>query len=170
MSNRLDRETEQDHGVPRSPRKVIVAGFGPVGRAIAHKFEDAGVSVVVIETNQTTIVRQRELARQMVHGDVTDRQVLLKAGVRDADALILTIPNEQAAVRACILARELSPDIYIAARTNYLSQGLLATQAGADEVIVEEVVTAAAMERAVLNHLIKGERRSKRRVPDANGA
>src|SRR5690606_36587250 len=130
-------------------------GFGPVGRAIAEKLEEMDIRIVVIETNQATIDRQRQLARRMVHGDVTDREVLIEADVRDADALILTIPDEGAAVRACELARALSPNIYIAARTNFLRKGLLATQAGADEVIVEEVVTAEAMERAVLRYLLK---------------
>lgn len=139
---------------PERVLRVIIAGFGPVGRAIAQKLDEANVDIVVIETNEATIARQRQLAREMVHGDVADRQVLLDAGIREADALILTIPNEEAAVRACELARELSPDIYIAARTSYLSKGLLATQAGADEVIVEEVVTAEAMQQAVMRHLL----------------
>ena len=56
---------------------------------------------------------------------------------------------------ACRVARELSPNIYIAARTNFVSKGLLATQAGADHVVIEEVITAQAMKEAIIEHLIE---------------
>ena len=84
---------------------------------------------------------------------LSNPKVLTEAGVSLADALILTIPDEEAAVRACAVARKLAPRIFIAARTNHVSQGMVASQAGADEVIVEEVVTADAMQRAVMRKL-----------------
>lgn len=147
-------ESELASPVDGRPRKVIIAGFGPVGRAIAGKLDAAGMDIVVIELNEQTIHRQRKLARTMVHGDVTDQRTLEEAGIHEADALILTIPDGEAVIQACELARRLAPNIYIAARTKHLSQGLLATQAGADEVIVEEVVTAEAMQSAVQRHLV----------------
>jgi len=56
-------------------------------------------------------------------------------------------------VEACRVARELNPDIFIAARTNFVSKGMLCTQAGADCVIIEEIVTAKAMQRAITERL-----------------
>lgn len=149
--------TEAVDGPTDAPerRRAIVAGFGPIGRMTAEQLERAGLQVTVVELNLHTIERQLHLDRRVLYGDVTDPEILRRAGIDGADALILTIPNEAAAVQACEVARQLNPAIFIAARTNFLSQGLLATQAGADHVVVEEVVTAEAMQRAVVDRLLK---------------
>ncbi|MEX0886584.1 MAG: NAD(P)-binding protein [Phycisphaeraceae bacterium] len=146
-------------------RHVIVAGFGPIGRTAVQKLEDAGVQVTVIELNEQTIEHLLERQRQVVQGDVTRPDTLRAARIEQAQALILTIPDEEAAVAACRVARELNPGIFIAARTNFLSKGLLATQAGADEVVVEEVVTAEAMQRAVMGYLVP--RPTRAAVPES---
>ena len=137
-------------------RRAIVAGYGPVGRAVSYRLEQAGFEVTIVERNGRTVDQQVELGRAVVLGDVAESRVLSQAGVACADALILTIPNEDDVVRACAAARRLSGTIFISARTNHMSYGMLASQAGADDVTVQEVVTAHAMEGAVLRGL--GER------------
>lgn len=136
--------------------RVIVAGYGPVGRAAAELLAQAGAHVTIVDLNPTTIERQQQLNRRCVYGDIADEATLHEAGIEQAAALILTVPDEDRALRACAVARRLNPRIFIAARTNFLSKGLLATQAGADEVIVEEVVTAEAMKQAVLRRVLNG--------------
>lgn len=135
-------------------RHAIVAGYGPVGRLVAQRLEKHGLKVTILERNLETIERQLGLDKQVCYGDVLDPEALRTAGIEKADALILAIPNEQAAVEACRVARELQPEIFIAARTNFFSQGLLASEAGADAVVVEEIVTAEAMRKAVIDALL----------------
>lgn len=136
-----------------SPRRAIVAGFGPVGRVVANGLERAGFDVTIIEMNPRTADRQIEMGRAVVLGDVADARTQQEAGINDAVALILTIPDEAKVLEACRVARGLSPDIFIAARTKHLSKGMLATQAGADHATIEEVVTAEAMQQATLRSL-----------------
>jgi len=135
-------------------RHVIVAGFGPVGRLVAEQLEERGVHVVIVELNLQTIERQLSRNKRVVYGDVTDEATLRSADIDEADALILTVPDEDVALEACRVARRLHPGLYIAARTNFLSKGMLCSQAGADDVIVEEVVTAEAMRDAVAAKLL----------------
>jgi CPA2 family monovalent cation:H+ antiporter-2 len=137
------------------PKHVIIAGFGPVGRALADRFTIQGVSFTVVELNVTTVKRQAVLGRKVVYGDVTNREVLEQAGLHHADAIILTIPDDEATLRACHAIRELAPHVFIAARTNFLSGKFTAMALGADVVTVEEVATAQAMEREVLESLAK---------------
>jgi len=139
---------------------VVIAGFGPVGRASAEACKREGIEVVIVDLNLTTIQKQMPMMHRVVHGDVRDPDVLEKAGLHGADALILAVPDENVALEACKSARRMNPNIFIAARTNFLSKGMLASQAGADYVVVEEVVTADAMKDAVLQRLI-GERRGR---------
>lgn len=156
----MSEHTESDPIPPRAAqralrhRHAIVAGYGPVGRMTAEKLEAAGLRVTIVELNLQTFERQLSLDRRVVYGDVADPEVLRTAGIDSADALILAIPDERQAVRACGVARGLNAHLFIAARTNFLSQGLLATEAGADHVVVEEVVTAEAMQQAVVHRLL----------------
>jgi CPA2 family monovalent cation:H+ antiporter-2 len=135
-------------------RRVVIAGYGPVGRCVAEQLRAIGVDVTIIELNPDTVEKQLRLNHSVVHGDVTRAETLTRARIQEADALIVAVPDCEVAVRACAAARRLAPNLFIAARTNFLSKGLQATEAGADEVIVEEVVTAAAMRDAVMRRLL----------------
>ena len=56
-------------------------------------------------------------------------------------------------MKPCKLARELRKELFIVVRTSYVSRGMMAEQAGADDVVVEEIVTARAMRKAVMKGL-----------------
>lgn len=139
--------------------RVIIAGYGPVGRSIAERLIRRGIPIVVIEMNPKTVATQSTLGRSIVYGDVTNAEVLESAGIRSADALVITVPDEIAVMRACQVARSLAPEIFIATRTNYLSQAIRARALGADSVIVEEIVTAEAMSTLV-TELLEARRKA----------
>lgn len=130
--------------------RVIVAGFGPIGANLAERFRRLGIPHTIIELNPNTVRRQSRLGRSIIYGDVTNPEVLESAGLRESDAIILTIPDEEAMLRACEVIRGMAPRIFIATRTSFLSRAILARDMGADHVIVEEMETAQAMERQVL--------------------
>ncbi|MCG3122412.1 MAG: Glutathione-regulated potassium-efflux system protein KefC [Phycisphaerales bacterium] len=137
------------HAAEHSHRHVIIAGFGPVGRSLADRLVKRGIPFTVIEMNPRTVEKQTTLGKSIVYGDVTNVEVLESAGIRRADALVITVPDELATMRATQVARSLAPGLFIATRTNYLSQAIKARQFGADSVIVEEIVTAEAMANLV---------------------
>ncbi|MHC4099410.1 MAG: cation:proton antiporter domain-containing protein [Planctomycetota bacterium] len=143
----IDTPPEQDF------THVIIGGYGPVGRRIAQELEQAGISYSVIELNPDTVIEQLRQRRSMVFGDVANLRVLESAGIGHADALILTVPDEEAVLRACSVARRRSPALFIAARTGLLSKSRAATDIGADHVIVDEMAAAEAMVRVIMGHL-----------------
>src|SRR5262249_40988225 len=85
-------EPEGDAAAERKRRagRALIAGFGPVGRAVADRLEKAGVSIAVIELNPRTVERQALLGRRVVYGDASNPEVLASAGLLMADAVILT--------------------------------------------------------------------------------
>lgn len=147
-------------------RHIILAGFGPVARALADRFDIRKIHYTVIEMNPTTVAKQTTIGRAVVFGDVTNREVLESAGIHHAEGIILTVPDDETVLRACQAIREIAPDIFIAARTSYLSQAFRASQLGADHVTVEEIATAVAMEREVMAKL---EARERKRRAGAEG-
>lgn len=144
-----------DPPLPYPHRPVIIAGFGVVGRNLVEHFAAAGIPYVVIELNPATVVKQQKLGRRFVFGDITNGDVLESAGIHAAEAIVLTIPDDEAVLRACRLIRQMNPRIFIAARTSYLSRAIAATELGADYVTVEEVVTAQDMAKQVMERLAR---------------
>lgn len=121
---------------------VLIVGFGLAGRCIAELLTNARIPFAIIEKNPVTVETQRAIGRAIFLGDACDAGVLHEAGLNSASILALTIPDEEAVLRATSLARRLNPDIYIVARTNYSSKGMRATQLGADDVIKAEQAVA----------------------------
>ncbi len=121
---------------------VIIAGFGLAGRWIADIFDRHGVDYVIVEQNPRTVETQRGLGRRTVQGDIAEEATLRQAGIEKASILALTIPDDQAVLRATEAARRLRPGIYIVARTTYSSTGMQASQLGADDVIKADQMVA----------------------------
>lgn len=135
---------------------IIIAGFGPIGRAVAEHLEAAGRAYTVVEMNASTVKRQASLGRHVVYGDVSNPDVLRQTGVDRASAVILTIPDDAAMLRAVRAIRLLAPDTFIAARANFMSKALQAKQIGANYVVAEELATAEAMAQQVAMALGSG--------------
>ena len=131
-------------------RHVVVAGFGVVGRTVTDRLCAEGVSVSVIEMNLETVKRYKAMGRSFVFGDASDPEVLSTAGMPDADALVLTIPDDEAATRAVRVAKRINPQARVIVRTPYMSRAMTARAMGADVAVIEEVATAEAMDRLVL--------------------
>lgn len=140
-AERTEKEAEGAH--------VVIAGFGVVGRAVADQIGEYVGSVTVIELNPGTVTRQRELGRDIIYGDASNPEVLHAAGIDHATVLVLTIADDNAAIRAVETARRIRDDLTIIVRAGYMGKGLAAKSRGASEIIVEEVVTAQAMSSAV---------------------
>lgn len=143
--------------VPRFPHKpeghVIIVGFGLAGRCVADLLDRKGIPYTIIERNPVTVETQRSLGRRVISGDTCDRETLIESGLHTASILALTIPDESAVLEATSVAKRLSPQIYIIARTNYASKGMRASQLGADDVVkAEHAVAVQFFDR--LNNLL----------------
>lgn len=138
-------------------RYVIIGGFGPVGRAVAEALGPTGATYTVVELNTATVHSVRAEGRKAIYGDVSNSHVLESAGIEHADALVLTIPDEDVILRAAQAAREAHPGVLIVARATFASQAALARTLGADLVVVDEIAAAKAMRDRVINRLIAGD-------------
>lgn len=134
--------------------KAIVAGFGIVGRAAVEALEARGFALTIIEKNAEVVDRQPPGPRRFLVGSACEEAVLREAGLHlpDAAYLVLTMPDERDAVCAAEVANDVRPACWIVARTNFVSQGLLARRNGADAVVIEEVATAEAIAKLVGDH------------------
>lgn len=133
--------------------RVIVAGFGPVGRASVERLERSDAVVTIVELNNETVTRQKSLGRHAVYGDIANPEVLHSAGIEHADAVVVTVPDLDAVLRAVRTVRRARPDVYLAVRAGLMVGAIRAREMGADHVTVEEVAAAGALAEAVLGRV-----------------
>jgi K+:H+ antiporter len=152
-SSPLRDATHAGSHATKTAKHVIIAGYGPIGCLIAEELEQAGINYTVVELNPATVQEQSRRGRSVIFGDVRNLEVLESAGIRSAHALVLTIPDEEAVLRTCAVARRRAPDVFIAARTRVLSKKAGIMEVGADSVTVDETSAATEMLRAVMIRL-----------------
>lgn len=132
--------------------RVVVVGYGPVGRNLCRILRDSGITPVVIENNIDTVRSLRSRGRPAVHGDATQAEVLREAGLERAEALLLTTPAIPAR-EVTPIARAVNSGIRILANTAFLSEARHLRELGVSEVFSGEREVALAMSEFLLHDL-----------------
>lgn len=95
---------------------AIVCGFGRVGRTVVEELDRDGVPYLVIDKNEA---RERELldeASAYLIGDATKREDLEAAGIHRARAIISAVDDDAENIFITMVARSVSPTVWIVAR------------------------------------------------------
>jgi len=87
--------------------RVVVMGCGRVGSSVADGLSRIGHDVAVIDSDSTAFSRlSPEFTGERVHGVGFDRDVLLRAGIEDADAFAAVSSGDNSNIISARLARE----------------------------------------------------------------
>lgn len=130
---------------------VIICGYGRNGRQAAQVLKKHDKRFVVIEKNpeltETISHRYKDL---VLSGDSTQDEVLLKAGILRAKALITTLPIDADNMFIVLTARNLNPKLTIISRASDDGSDIKIKIAGADNVIMPDRVGGAHMASLVM--------------------
>lgn len=132
---------------------LIIVGFGISGKHLAHVARESGIAYTVLEMNPETVNRYKA-TEPISHGDASQPVVLEHLCVQGARVMAIII-SDPAAVRAITLeAHRLNPDLYIVARTRFLSEVQPLRDMGANAVIAEEFETSIEVFSRVLTQYL----------------
>ena len=96
---------------------IIIAGDGKVGSTLTRLLSAEGHDVVLVDTNYHVLEASQELYDVIaVHGNCASMEVLLQAGVKEADLLIAATNADEVNLRGCTTAHGLNPDLHTIAR------------------------------------------------------
>lgn len=102
----------------------IIAGCGEVGAKVRQLLADAGERVIVID---------REPGEEVdIVGDILDAEVIARAEVARARAVILALDTDSATVFATVILKDLAPQVPIIARVNRADNVERIRRAGAE--------------------------------------
>lgn len=99
-------------------RHVIIAGVGGTGEYCVEEIHRSGMPFVVMETKMENIRKLTEKFGEIlyVHGDATEDENLMKAGIERAMGLVACLSNDKDNLYLTVTARTLNQNLKIVAR------------------------------------------------------
>jgi voltage-gated potassium channel len=117
---------------------VVVVGYGTKGRAAVDTLVNNGQdreSIVVVDPGAEALQEAHADGLAVVTGDATRRDVLRRAGVKEASQVIITTNRDDSNILATLTTRQINPDVWIVAAVREQENVALMRQSGANSVI-----------------------------------
>lgn len=160
FATRAAAKSVRSHGSPGELRRVGIAGAGTMGSSIARSCADAGLAVVLFDSDE----RARERARALLSEAVGDVRIVDELDVLGQADLVIDAVFEDTAVKRSLLAgldAALPEDVVIASNTSYLDLNSLG-DALADASRFAGLHFFNPADRNALVEIVRPERASER--------
>lgn len=143
---KINMENKIDH----LKNHVIICGFGRNGKESAQILYNNKIPFVVLEEKKEL---ETDLGFEVTHyikGDATSDKVLLEAGIKNARALISTLPVDADNLFVVLSSRQLNPGMKIISRASQDSSVNKLKIAGANNVIMPDKIGGAHMATLIM--------------------
>lgn len=124
------------------PLDVLIIGFGISGQRVNEQVSGRELSIRIFEMNRATVRRLARTGLDIHYGDATDPKRLRQVGAARARFVVVSVSDSEAVSRIVRNVRAINPSATILARVRYRLYETQARDAGADQVLVEEVETS----------------------------
>ncbi|MCK6391274.1 MAG: potassium channel family protein [Azonexus sp.] len=161
------RSKRMEKNITRLKGHYILCGFGRVGRNTSHELEATHRHFVAIDEDYNRLAEHREKNPGFLslHADASDDDVLLTAGIKEAQGVFAITGDDSRNLMIVITARQLNPMIRIVARCNETRNIEKMRKAGADAIVSPDFTggmrIASAMVRphvvSFLDEMLKSE-------------
>jgi voltage-gated potassium channel len=148
---------------------VIICGFGYNGQRVVEELKMQRIDYVIIEKNEEVLssfyeagpqVLYKNVAitngthRKIIKEDAKSEETLLKAGVLEAKAVLITVGSDAEAAFISLMARNLNPSVPIIVKAEKLESMRRIYQAGATKVISPSVIGGKMAARAAIKPIV----------------
>ena len=135
------RRVQTERKLERISDHVVVCGYGIFGRTVADELAENDVPVVAIERDAETFERIESDDVVGLQADARLESTLRDAGAERARAVVAAIDDSNVNIQIAIVASQLAPDVDVVVRVGDEMYEDLARRAGADEVVIPEVIS-----------------------------
>jgi voltage-gated potassium channel len=149
--NEFFKNRKLNSTIEKLSNHVIICGYGRNGRQAAQVLKKHKKRFVVIE-NKTALTStlNHKFSDLVITGDSTQDEVLIKAGILRAQALITTLPLDADNLFIVLTARNLNKNLTIISRASEDNSDTKLKIAGANNVIMPDKVGGAHMASLVM--------------------
>lgn len=146
-------ETDSPSGHSSLNNHVIICGFGRIGRNLGLVLESFKIPFIVVELNASIIEDLAVRGIPHIYGDAMSQIVLVKARLKQAASLVLTMPDPLSAEAVAAFARDRNPQLKIVARAHRSEDIRVFRLAGVNAVVQPEFEASIEITRLVLHSL-----------------
>jgi monovalent cation:proton antiporter-2 (CPA2) family protein len=146
----MPRDLEEAQKESPAAARIVVAGFGRVGRRIGEILTLAGKSYVAVDYNSSLVLRERAEGHRIFYGDVRRPEVLRSVGVANADLVIITLDDFEATEDVVAALRQVRPNVTILVRGHNAEQCRTLRKLGASLVVSENLEASLELAREAL--------------------
>jgi CPA2 family monovalent cation:H+ antiporter-2 len=129
---------------------AVIVGSGRVGRHINQVLTQLSVPRIVVENDPNRLDTLRRLGVPVLYGDAASSEIMEHARLDKAKLLVITLPDDVAALTVVMMARIRSSTLPIIARASTWDGARRLLEAGANDVIRPELEGGIAMVRRTL--------------------
>lgn len=122
--------------------EVIIAGYGLVGQTVQKYLTNNNIPNRVLDNIEMDGVD--------IVGDITDEGILNEAVTENTSSVVLAVSNDNTAIYATLILRNIDPGIEIIARANEPTTGAKLYRAGADYVLNLSTVSGRMIFSAIV--------------------
>jgi len=134
---------------------IIVCGFGRNGKKAVSDLLEINEKIVIIDNNHKIItddtneilLKNNDLI--VIHGDAANEETLQKANIENAKALLTTLPNDAENLLIVLTSKDLNKNLKIISRVSDEHSFKKLKRAGADNVIMPDIVGGARMAKLI---------------------
>ena len=151
------RQQKMVRTVDKLSDHYIVCGLGDTGIHVLDEMIRSEVEFVGIEFDEERLLQLSDTRSfPYLHGDATDDELLMRAGIERAHGLVTCLSRDQDNLFVVISARKLNPRLKIASKAvEDNSPGKLIT-AGADEVVLPDHIGGLRLATGILQPQLVG--------------
>jgi voltage-gated potassium channel len=139
-----------ERSLAEASNHIIICGFGRMGRLVCQEFSTEGLPFVVIERHADLLEGFQVPHGIPLHGDATSDEVLKRAGLERARALVTVAASDADNLYITMSARLLNERLFIVARAEDGGSGQKLLRAGANRVVSPYQIGGSRLAQAVL--------------------
>ncbi len=142
--------------VEKLSNHYIVCGIGDTGIHVIEEMLKADATFIGIEMDEDRLEHIADTYDFLyLHGDATDDDVLIRAGIERAKGLVACLSRDQDNLFVVISAKKLNPNLRVASKAVENNSPAKLETAGADEVVLPDHIGGIRLASGILEpHLI----------------
>ncbi|WP_293677576.1 cation:proton antiporter [uncultured Phenylobacterium sp.] len=143
-------ELPPEPGDAETQPRVLVVGYGRVGRLVGDMLSRHDIPWVAADRESRLVDQGRRAGKSIYFGDASREDFLMRCGLADAPALVVTMDDAEGVEAIVAVARALRPTLTIVARARDARHAHRLYELGATDAVPETMEASLQLSEAVL--------------------
>lgn len=143
-------ETPMELPPDGSEARVVVAGFGRVGRLIGQMLAEHEISYIAVDTDPQVVAHERKAGKPIYYGDASRPEFLRACNIEHVQVIAVTMDQPKKVEDVIVAARAERADIQIIARARDDRHAIKLYGLGVTEAVPETIEASLQLGESVL--------------------